>query len=74
MVIQNNFGCTWRISGVGQISAEDAAFIRAFDPPLYHNDISCYIWAFDTKLPSGRWLENIRVSNDLKTVQARIEP
>ena len=65
-------GIVWNIDARKELSAEDLNFIRNFSPAIYHNDIECYLWAFDTKLPSGRWLECIRFSNDLKTATALI--
>jgi hypothetical protein len=42
-------------------------FIETFNPGIYHNDLECYLWAFDQMLPSGAWLENIRFDNDLRS-------
>lgn len=39
---------------------EDFDFIRNLNPVIYFNDLTCKHWCFDVKLPSGRWLENIR--------------
>lgn len=63
---------TWRINGYTP-DRGDHDFIRNFAPAIYHNDLECYLWAFDVKLPSGKWLENIRFSNDLKVAYAYIE-
>lgn len=52
------------------LSEEDTQFIREFNQPIYCNDLIGKLWCFDTKLPSGRWLENIEPSNDLETVNA----
>lgn len=52
------------------LSEEDIQFIREFNQPIYCNDLTGKLWGFDTKLPSGRWLENIEPSNDLTTVNA----
>lgn len=52
------------------LSEEDTQFIREFNQPIYCNDLTGKLWSFDTKLPSGRWLENIEPSNDLETVNA----
>ena len=41
------------------LSNEDINFIENFNPTIYHNDIDCTLWVFDTELPSGRYLENI---------------
>lgn len=48
--------------GVGGLK-EDIDFIASFDPVIFCNDLTGKGWAFDTKLPSGRWLENITVHN-----------
>lgn len=71
-VCNTKSGIEWNIDATKELSAEELDFIRAFSPAIYHNDLECYLWAFDTKLPSGRWLENIRFSNDLKTATALI--
>lgn len=62
----------WNIQIGHNISSKDKEFIENFNPVIYHNDIECYLWAFDVKLPSGRYLENIRFSNDLRTATAFI--
>ena len=71
-VCNTKSGIEWNIDAAKELSAEDLDFIRTFNPAIYHNDLECYLWAFDTKLPSGRWLENMRFSNDLKTATALI--
>ena len=55
-----------------EISEEDKNFIRNFNPTIYHNDLTCKLWTFDTKLPSGLWLENIFFNNELSKVKALI--
>ena len=52
---------TWKISGTGcaTLTKQDKDFIRDFNPAAFFNDTDCSYWAFDTKLPSGKWLENI---------------
>lgn len=62
----------WNIDTEKEPEEKDVDFIKKFLPAIYHNDIECYLWAFDEKLPSGRWLENIRFSNDLTTATALI--
>jgi len=62
----------WNIKNAVPISDDDKAFIETFAPPIYHNDVECYLWAFDTKLPSGKWLENVRFKNDLRSGTAII--
>lgn len=71
-VTDTKSGITWNIDARKELSAEDLDFIKKFSPNIYHNDLECYLWAFDKKLPSGRWLENIRFTNDLKTASALI--
>lgn len=63
---------TWRINGYTP-DTQDIDYIRRLLPTIYHNDLDCYFWAFDIKLPSGRWLENIRFKDALKTINAYIE-
>lgn len=62
----------WVLNLAEPLHKKDIDFIKDFSPIIYHNDLECYLWAFDTKLPSGRWLENMRFSNDLKTATALI--
>lgn len=63
----------WHISG-SCLTQEEVEFVRNFDPKIYHNDLECYLWAFDTKMPSGRWLENMRFNNALTEARAYVEP
>lgn len=53
-------GITWKIKTRSALSKEDWSFIKQYDPIFYWSDTDCYYWAFDTELPSGRWLENMR--------------
>ena len=62
----------WNIDAEKELEEMDVNFIKNFNPTIYHNDVGCYLWAFDEKLPSGRWLENIRFDNALKTATALI--
>ena len=39
-------------------------FIRNYNPVIHCNDLTGENWCFDTKLPSGGWLENIRVTTN----------
>jgi hypothetical protein len=71
-VCDTKSGIVWNIDTRTELSTEDLDFIKKFSPNIYHNDLECYFWAFDAKLPSGRWLENIRFSNGLKTATALI--
>ena len=52
-------GLNWVIDAKAPLSAEDKEFIKVFAPVVYWSDTNCYHWAFDEKLPSGRWLENM---------------
>lgn len=65
-------GMTWDITAKKELSEDEREFIESFNPAIYHNDLECYFWAFDVKMPSGRWLENIRFENSLKTAKALI--
>ena len=37
-------------------------FIANYNPTIYCNDLTGENWCFDTKLPTGGWLENIKVT------------
>ena len=37
-------------------------FIVNYNPVIYCNDLTGEEWCFDTKLPTGGWLENIKVT------------
>lgn len=50
----------------------DIKFIENYNPAIFHNDLTGKLWAFDDKLPSGRWLENMEISNELDVVTALI--
>lgn len=65
-------GITWKIKTRSALSQEDWSFIRKLDPVIYWNDIDCYYWAFDTKLPSGRWLENMKIDCNSSTINALV--
>ena len=62
----------WNIKINQILSSKDIDFIENFNPTIYHNDISCKLWAFDTKLPSGSWLENIIFNNEITEVEASV--
>ena len=62
----------WNIDARKELDEVDVDFIKNFNPVIYHNDAESYLWAFDTKLPSGRWLENIKFDNALTTATALI--
>lgn len=62
----------WNIRVKKGLSKEDVKFIEEFNPTIYHNDIESYLWVFDTKLPSGRYLENIRFNNEITEAKGLI--
>ena len=37
-------------------------FIANYNPAIFCNDLTGENWCFDTKLPTGGWLENIKVT------------
>lgn len=45
-----------------EMAVKDAEFLRNFDPVIYWNDVGCYYWGFDQRLPSGRWITNITLN------------
>lgn len=59
----------WNIA-TNELSEQDIEFIKTFNPRIYWNDMDCYNWCFDEKLPSGRFLENIRPNNSLTEIKA----
>mgnify|MGYP003593356811 CR=1 FL=1 len=70
-------GCNktkWNITikSDNDLSEEDKGFIQNYASSIYHNDITCKLWMFDTKLPSGRWLENISLNNELTVAKALV--
>jgi len=71
-LMDGNMGVSWDIDAGDTLTIEDHRFIQDFFPPLYCNDLTGELWAFDTKLPSGKWLENIRFTNDLHQASAYI--
>ena len=60
------------IDAKSKLSEDDRDFIEILSQVVFFNDVSCYHWAYDTKLPSGRWLENMNFSEDLKTIKALV--
>jgi hypothetical protein len=68
--IKNNL--TWNISNKSELKEEDKIFIENFYPQIYHNDLTCKLWSFDEKLPSGKWLENIVFNNELTNAKALV--
>lgn len=61
----------WEIDSEKELSTEDVEFIKNYYPVIYWNDVECKHWAFDTKLPSGRWLENITL-HEYKVFKATV--
>lgn len=72
MKIINNYGQTWDIETAGGLSHAEIKYIKGLQPAIFCNDLTATLWAFDCKMPGGRWLENISFSNDLKNVNAYI--
>lgn len=66
-----NENLTWNIYA-DKLSDEERLFIEQFNPCIYHNDQTCKLWAFDEKMPSGRWLENIVFNNEMTTAKGLI--
>ena len=62
----------WVIDAKSPLSEADRVFLIEFAPPIFFNEISCYHWSYDKELPSGRYLENMSFSEDLKTIKATI--
>lgn len=60
----------WNIKVNNNLSIDDIEFIENFNPTIYHNDIDCTLWVFDTMLPSGRYLENIFFNNEITVAKA----
>ena len=60
----NKFRCT------SKIRKEIAETI--INQTIYHNDLGCYLWSFDYKLPCGVLCENIRWSGDLTEVKCLV--
>ena len=44
-----------------EIVTAENDFITNYNPMIYCNDLTGKEWCFDTKLPTGGWLENIKV-------------
>jgi len=62
----------WEIETSRTLNQDDISFIGAFNPTIYHNDQTCKLWAFDEKLPSGSWLENITFNNEITVAKALV--
>lgn len=65
-------GLNWVIDAKTPLSEEDRDFIKNFSPSIYWANIDCCYWAYDKKLPSGRYLENMSFSEDLETIKALV--
>lgn len=65
-------GMNWVIDTKTPLSEADRDFLIEFDLPIFFNDINCFYWSYDKKLPSGRYLENMSFSEDLKTIKALV--
>lgn len=79
MIIKSNVipNCEWKISREimkingaralrhsPEIHNKEVEFIKNLNPVVFNNDLSGEMWCFDTKLPSGGWLENIKCVTD----------
>lgn len=65
-------GLNWVIDAKKPLSEADKDFLAFFEPPIFFNDINGYHWTYDKILPSGRYLENMKFTEDLKTVKALV--
>ncbi|MEG0898380.1 MAG: hypothetical protein RSF40_01540 [Oscillospiraceae bacterium] len=63
---------TWCINSKRTLTQPEVEFVEQFNPTIYHNDLTCTLWAFDTKLPSGAWLENMEFNNELTMCKALV--
>ena len=45
-----------------EIVKAENEFIANYNPRIYCNDLTGKEWCFDTKLPTGGWLENIEAT------------
>ena len=43
---------------------EDRKFVSEYIPAIYFNDLTAKYWAFDFRLPGGRWIENITLQQN----------
>ena len=69
MQITSNYGFIWFID-TKELAECDINFIKSFSLVVYWSDDRCCHWAFDEKLPSGKWLENMEVNNELTEIKA----
>lgn len=45
-----------------KITDTENDFIANYNPVIYCNDLTGEEWCFDTKMPTGGWLENIKTT------------
>lgn len=45
-----------------EIVKKEYDFIANYNPIIFCNDLTGEEWCFDTKLPTGGWLENIKAT------------
>ena len=63
----------WRIAGAKELTFRDESYIRGYDPIVFHNDLTGgQYWAYDTKLPSGKWLVDISLDPVSKTARGEV--
>ena len=63
----------WEIkTNVSYLNDEDYAYIEDMIPTIYWHNEGGYYWAYDVKLPSGAWLENMRISDTLTRITALV--
>lgn len=63
---------TWNIDTQLELNDDDISFIENLCLDIFHNDLTGKHWAFDTKLPSDKFLENITFTNGLMKINAII--
>lgn len=72
-IIKHMSGIKFTITIYGDpLSPEDEQFIKTFNDPIYFNERECYHWMFDQRMPSGRFLENITLTNALRNAKAKV--
>lgn len=65
-------GLNWVLDAKKPLSDSDMDFIKTFSPVTFWNDSDGRNWAFDEKMPSGRYLENMKFTEDGTTVKAKV--
>lgn len=63
---------SWLIDNKRSLTDGEIAFIEQLNLQIYHNDLTSKLWAFDTKMPGGAWLENIEFNNELTKAKALV--